>query len=341
MPNTETLARLEISKEFPMANPNLKTTYCGIEMRNPLMAGSSALTGNLPGIKKLAEAGVGGVVLKSLFEEQLQAELGMSGDYEHPEGYDFLAGQAMALAPTDYLKLIAGARKETSVAVWASLNCLEGVRWQEYAREIENAGAHGLELNIAPLSLKITDRPGAAEDKVLDVVRKVRKVTKLPLSVKLGSQYAALPWLLDQLKGEGVQGAVLFNRFYKTDMDTEHLSLKTGSKTSVPSDFLDSLRWTAILSPQKTLDICATQGIQSSADLIKALLAGAQAVQVTSLFFLKGQAAAAGLITDLAAWMEKKGFSNLGDFRGALARKNDQGTAFERIQYVKALVGVE
>ncbi len=321
---------------------NLSTEFCGITLKNPLIAGSSALTGTLAGVKKLAVAGIAGVVLKSLFEEQLKADVGMGKDeYDHPEIHDFLEGQAMALAPSTYLDLIRKSREETDIAIWASLNCLEGDRWEVYAKEIEKAGASGLELNIAPQTFNKNDAPGWAENQILSVVRKVRAVTKLPLSVKLGNYFSSLTWLVEQLRGKGVQGVVLFNRFYKTDMDVDHLTTKPGPKISVPSDFLDTLRWTAILAPQKLLDIAATQGILSIQEVLKALLAGSQVVQISSLLYSKGLGSVEDLLQDLSSWMDKKEFKNLGAFRGALSRKSDQGASFDRLQYIKALTGME
>ncbi|MBN2381041.1 dihydroorotate dehydrogenase-like protein [candidate division WOR-3 bacterium] len=325
---------------------DLKTTYMGLELRNPVIVASSGLTGNTEGVKKAEGAGAGAVVLKSIFEEQIEAEVGQitaeSWMPGHAEAFDYVRGMGYALTPIKYLDLVSQTRDAVSIPVIASLNCVSSKWWTDYAEKIERAGAHCLELNISvmPSDPKRTSKD--IEKIYYDIVESVRSRVKIPIAVKLGSYFTALGHTAGELVKRGADALVLFNRFYTLDVDIEKIELTAGYPFSSSGDMGRTLRWVALLAGRAEVDIAASTGIHDASDVVKMILAGASAIEMASALYTKGMEHIETVLGGLQKWMDKHGFSSLDEFRGKLSREHaDNPELYERLQYIKAIVGVE
>jgi dihydroorotate dehydrogenase (fumarate) len=322
----------------------LQTKYLGLPLKNPFVASSCGLTGTMSGISKCVEGGASAVVLKSLFEEQIDAEIGALVDDQmavHPEAQDYLSGLGKVHGPDTYLKLIADAKAETGVPVIASVNCVSGKWWVDFSKQIEQAGAAALELNIGVIPQVPAEDSNQLESRIVETVRDVKARIKIPVAVKIGPYFTSLPTLLDNLVQAGADGLVLFNRFYRLDIDTEKLAFITGKMTSQPEELHLALRWVALLSPKMRVPISVSTGVHSAEDAIKAILVGAQVVQIASVLYSKKTTYLQTMIDETANWLDKRGFASLDDIRGRLSAKDDQAReVLGRIQYIKALTGV-
>jgi len=324
---------------------DLRLTYMGLELSNPLIVASSSLTNTAARVRDCESHGAGAVVLKSLFEEQIKAQTDSleeaSWPYPHPEAYDYVRQMGMRLGQEEYLKLIEESKKAVSIPVIASLNCVSTRWWLDYARQIENSGADALELNIA-ITPGLRFSAEELERLYLHIVEAVREKVKLPLAVKIGPFFSALPQMVQSLRRAGAAALVLFNRFYQLDLDTEKLSLRPGYRFSSPEEIYLPLRWIAILAGQARCDLAASTGVHDSEALIKMLLAGASAVQVCSTLKLKGLGQIRKLLRGLEAWMESHGFKTVKEFKGKMSQgASGEPELYERLQYIKSLVGIE
>lgn len=324
---------------------NLTTKYLSLSLNNPLVAAASPLTGTLEGVKNLAGAGIGAIVMKSIFEEQIRDNVSEMYDaltYDvHPEALDYLrADLPMQLGPESYLDLLREVRRAVEVPVIASINCSHPDTWLSFARKVEAAGADALELNI----YDIPDHAGISaheiEERHVELVSRVASVTRLPVAVKLSPFYTALPGFACRIEQAGAKSLVLFNRFFQPDIDVSTLETSNVINLSGPGDIRLPLRWTALLRDHLSCDLALTGGVHDGAGLIKALLAGADAVQIYSALAAGGPAGRVigGMLKRLADWMREHSFAALDDFRGLLkqSKLEDHG-GFERFQYVKAL----
>jgi len=323
----------------------LNTKYLGLELKNPLIVASSPLTKNLEGVKKSAQAGAGAVVLKSLFEEQISSDMKPITEdpsyFSHPEAESYIQNMGMALQPEVYLSLVEQSSQELDIPVLASLNCVNPEWWTSYAKELEAAGAAGLELNIALPAGNAKTTSADIEKRMLKILETVRHKVKIPLAVKLGREFADLPHFTQEIRKVGIDGVVLFNRYYRPDIDLDKMMLTTGKRYSSSEEFLPVLRWVALLSHDLGMDISASTGIHTEAEVIKALLAGASSVQLCSTLFRNSLKQINKILTGMEEWMTQKGFASLEDFRGSFANKEEGTMSFERLQYLKALVGTE
>ena len=322
----------------------LHTHYLGLSLKNPFVASSSGLTGTLAGIAKCAECGASAVVLKSLFEEQIDAEIGSMVDEQiaiHPEAQDYLTGLGKVHGPDTYLKLIADAKAETGIPIIASVNCVSSQWWVDFSKQIEQAGAAALELNIGVIPQVPAEDSNQLEARIVDTVRAVKARISIPIAVKIGPYFTSLPTLLEKLVQAGADGIVLFNRFYRLDIDTEKLSFITGKMTSTPEELHLGLRWVALLAPTIKVPISLSTGVHSADDAIKAILVGAQVVQIASVLYSKKTTYLQTMIDETTAWLDQHGHASLDDIRGRLSAKNAEAKAvLSRIQYIKALTGV-
>lgn len=328
--------------------PDLKTSYMGFELRNPLIVGSSGLTDSLEGIKRCEEAGVGAVVLKSIFEEQflIQEERPVEEFNIYPEALDYLRqGGLLEYASHDLTEMIEQAKKEISIPVIASINCRTPKLWPRYARQLQDAGADGLELNIYTLPIEL-DSPGRDyEDYHLKILREVKKEVTIPVAVKLTSQITSLPHLGRELSEAGCSALVFFNWFLMPDINVEKLRTKS---MKGKGNFHESLRWVGLLSGRVGCDVAASGGVRNSGDMVKQILAGASAVQVCSLFYQKGVQETQNLLNGLEAWMDEHRFDRIEDMQGELSFKKQElnfkdlgeASAYFRSQYLKAYGGI-
>ena len=316
---------------------NLSTKYLGLTLKSPLIISSSGLTGSLDKIRKFEALGAGAVVLKSLFEEQINYEAGVNvvnGSY--PEAHDYITGYAKSNSVEEYLRLIESAKQAVSMPVFASINCMSASEWVTFAREIEKAGADGIELNLFFVASDKEKSSEKLEGLYKEVLIKVKEVTKLPLAVKIGYHFTNLTAMVNNLYVRGAKGVVLFNRFYEPDIDIDTMQFTTSGVFSTPADIRQSLRWVGIISDKVKIDIAASTGVHDGKAVIKQLLAGATAVQLCSVLYKKGEDHLKVILEEVAAWMNKKGYSAIDEFRGLLNYSNiPDPSIYERSQFMK------
>jgi dihydroorotate dehydrogenase (fumarate) len=317
---------------------NLATNYLGLTLKSPLIVSSCGLTNSVDKIRRFEELGAGAVVLKSLFEEQINFEAGILVEYGlYPEAYDYITGYSETNAVEEYLRLIEAAKKEVGIPIIASINCMSVNEWVSFAKDIENAGADALELNVFFVASDIEKSSEKYENLYNDLVVKIKDVTRIPLSVKIGYHFTNLVGMVNNLYVRGTKGVVLFNRFYEPDIDIENMTLTTSGVFSSPIDIRQSLRWVGIISDKvQKIDIAASTGIHDGKAAIKQILAGAKAVQVCSALYKQGEEQVKVIMDELAAWMLKKGFNTIEEFRGKLNYSNiPDPSVYERSQFMK------
>ncbi len=326
---------------------NIETSWMGLKLKNPLIAASSGLTNSVENIVELERNGVGAVVLKSLFEEQIanavDHTMNQDTDNYYPEAEDYIRNYTQANDVTVYLDLIRTAKQAVNIPIIASINCVSGSDdWISFAKKIEAAGADGLELNVFILPSDPNRKGIENEEVYFSIAKKVTEVVSIPVSMKVSYYFSGLAEFITRLSWTDIKGLVLFNRFYSPDIDIENLEVKSSFIFSDPSSLAISLRWIAMLSPFVKCDLAATTGVHDGAALIKQLLAGAQAVQVASVLYKKGFKEIGIMLKELEEWMERKDFNTLEDFRGRLSvSEYDNPAAYDRVQFMKHFSGIE
>lgn len=324
----------------------LSTTYMGLKLKNPIVVTSSSLVMTEDGVKKCQDAGAGAVVLKSLFEEQIQLErekLEDQASYSwHPEAYEYISKMSMEFGPEYYLRLIESCKKNLSIPIIASLNCVSSRWWSDYARKIEAAGADALELNISYLPSDAAKKVEEVEQLYLHILEDVKKSVRLPIAFKIGPYFSSLSNLVSRIDQKGINGLVLFNRFYQFDIDTEKMSLMPGYLLSTKSEMHLPLRWISLLFGRVNCDLAASTGIHDGMDVVKQILAGAKVTGVCSTLFINGIEHIGSMINQLNSWMDHHHYTRLDQFRGKLSQSGSQSPEnYERLQYIQALVGME
>jgi dihydroorotate dehydrogenase (fumarate) len=317
---------------------DLSTRFAGLDLKSPIIVSSSGLTSSIDRVKKMAAAGAGAVVMKSLFEEQINFEVGtMSSGQDYPEAGDYIRTYARENSLDQYLSFIRDAREAVDIPVIASINCVSSSEWIDFAKKIEDAGANALELNIYFLPIKKDKDPREYEKTYLQLVSDVKKKTSLPLIVKLGNGFSNITWMVNQLYIRGVAAVVLFNRFYAPDINTDDLSFGSAEVLSSPADLRNSLRWIGIVSSQvDQLDLAASTGVHSGMAVVKQILAGATAVQVCSVLYRNGFDYIRDMTIEMLKWMEKNHYKSPGDFRGKMNYGSlDDPSVYERAQFMK------
>jgi dihydroorotate dehydrogenase (fumarate) len=292
---------------------DLRTHYLGLELRTPLVASSSPLTGTLDGLKRLEDAGAGAVVLPSLFEEEL-------------------AGAAA------HLELVEQAATRLSVPVIASLNGTSRGGWVRHAARLEEAGADAVELNIYYVSSSPGQSGSEVEWRYLDIVAAVRQTAGVPLAVKLSPYFSSVTNMAGQLVEAGANGLVLFNRFYQPDLDVETLEVVPSLELSTSTELRLPLRWIAILHGRHRVSLAASTGVHTAEDAVKALLAGADVAMMTSALLRHGSDHLARVEAGLADWLDRHGHGSFDQVRGKLSQRSVRDpAAFERANYLKVL----
>jgi dihydroorotate dehydrogenase (fumarate) len=324
---------------------DLKTKYLGLDIKSPLVASASALSKKLDNIKAMEDAGLGAVVLYSLFEEEIINE-DLALDHFLTRGSESFAEaityypdlQKYNTGPDKYLQLISTAKEAVDIPVIGSLNGVSTGGWIKYAKLIEEAGADALELNLYFVSADPAVSSETLEKAHIQLVSDIRKSIKIPLSVKLSPFYSSIPHFSAALVKAGAKGLVLFNRFYQPDLDIEALEVVPKLELSDSSDMLMPLRWIAILYDRVAADFALTSGIHTAEDIVKALMAGSTVAMTASALVKHGVGYAAGMIEELAQWMNDYEYKSVDQMRGTLSQKNvAEPAAFERANYMKAL----
>ncbi|MDR3456823.1 MAG: dihydroorotate dehydrogenase-like protein [Verrucomicrobiae bacterium] len=324
---------------------DLTTNYLGLKLRSPLVVGASPLSENIDNLKRMEDAGASAIVLHSLFEEQLRQErLELhrnleQGTESYAEALSYFpeAGE-YRLGPEEYLRHIGRAKKTLAVPVIASLNGSSAGGWTEYAKQIQQAGADALELNIYHIPTD-PDQSGAdLEENYLNILRSVRTEVKIPVAVKLSPFFTNFANVAKRFDAAGANGLVLFNRFYQPDIDLEDLEVKPNILLSTPMAMRLPLRWIAILYGRLQGSLAATSGIHRAGDVLKMLMAGADVTMLCSAVIRHGFPQIALIESDLVQWLEEHDYESVKQIKGSLSQKNcAEPTAFERAQYMKAL----
>ncbi|MFT5697903.1 MAG: dihydroorotate dehydrogenase (fumarate) [Desulforhopalus sp.] len=324
---------------------DLSTTYLGLDLKNPLIVGSCGFTNSVDKIGELAENGAGAVVLKSLFEEQILADLSANLENystDYPGATDYVREYTRGNEVETYLNLIAGAKKKVDVPVIASINCVSAKEWTSFAKSVESEGADAIELNVSllPSNPKLTSEQN--ERQYIDIVSSVSEMVSIPVALKMSHYSASLANLIQKLSWtDKIAGFVLFNRYYTPDIDVEKMVVKSSELLSSPAEGSFPLRWIALLSSIVEKDLVASTGVHDSEGVVKQLLAGATAVQIVSTIYKNGMGQIGTILEGLESWMDQKSYEKLSDFRGKLSYDNVSDPAvFERTQFMKYYGGL-
>ncbi len=324
---------------------DLTTSYMGLELRNPLVASSSPLSEDVANIRQMEDAGAAAVVMFSLFEEQIRHEeeamthLTSYGADSFPEALSYFpAVEEFQIGAEQYLDLIRRAREAVDIPVIASLNGLTNEGWIDYAKRMEEAGASAIELNVfyIPANIEITGRE--VEQRYVDIVRHVKGAVEIPVALKLSPFFSAFGNMACRLDEAGADALVLFNRFYQPDFDIERLEVSLSLELSEPSEIRLPLAWIAMLRGRVRASLAATRGVHSAAEIIKYVMAGADAVMTTSALLKNGIGYAERLLHDVEEWMGARGYASIEQMKGSMSEQNvADPTAFKRGNYVRIL----
>jgi len=324
---------------------DLSTTYLGLKLRNPLVPSASVLTENFDNIKKMEDAGAGAIVLHSLFEEQLRQEAGeletalSQGTESFAEALTYFPeAKEYNLGPEEYLELIAKAKSQVKIPIIASLNGATVGGWIDYAKQIVEAGADALELNVYYIPADPNLTGVQVEKRYLDVIKAVRAAVKLPLAIKLSPFFSSLANMAKQIDAVGVNGLVLFNRFYQPDINLNTLEVENTVLLSTAQARRLPLRWIAILHGSVKADLAATSGIHNAQDVLKTLMAGARVTMFCSALMKHGINHLKVVESEMIKWMEEHEYESVNQMIGSVSQKNcADPSAFERAQYMRVL----
>ncbi len=324
---------------------DLRTTYMGLPLKNPLVVSASPLAENVDKIKRMEDAGASAVTMFSVFEEQLSQEAAVL-DYATNAGTDsfaealsyFPAQEEFSVNPDRYLQIIERAAKAVSIPVIGSLNGVTNEGWTNYARSIEQAGAKGLELNIYWIPTEDSLTSAEVEQRYVDIVRSVKAAVKIPVALKLSPFFSAFANFAKRVDEQGVDAIVLFNRFYQPDFDLESLEVVPQMNLSTPYEIRLPLLWIAVLHGRLKCSLGATRGVHGAAEIVKYLMAGADAVMTTSALLQNGIEHLRVMLQDVERWMEQHEYSSVQQMKGCMSQRNvEDPSAFERANYIKTL----
>jgi dihydroorotate dehydrogenase (fumarate) len=324
---------------------DLSTTYMGLKLNHPVVASASPLSSTVDGIKRLEDAGAAAVVMFSLFEEQIRQEnaafeyLMESGTESFAESLSYFpAVDDYHVGTESYLEILRRASESTAIPIIASLNGVTNEGWVDYARQMQQAGAQGIELNVyyIPADLSLSGRD--VEQRYVDVLKAVKAAVTIPVALKLSPFFSAMGEMAKRFDAAGANALVLFNRFYQPDFDLEKLEVRTNLELSTPNEIRLPLLWIAILYGRIDASLAATGGVHSATEIIKYLMAGADVVMTTSALLKNGPGYLSTLVDNLKAWMEKHDYDSVTQLQGSMSQKNvADPTAFERANYIKIL----
>jgi dihydroorotate dehydrogenase (fumarate) len=316
----------------------LSTKYLGLTLKSPLIVSSSRLTSTLGQLKEAEDSGAGAVVLKSLFEEQINYYVhSASSSSDYPEADDYLSNYIQANSVDNYLELIRKAKGNLRIPVIPSINCFTSRGWTGFAKNIEEAGADAIEINVFFMPVDRKKSSVESEKLYFELIESLKKSVKIPVALKIGYRFSNILYMIDQFYNRGIEGVVMFNRFYEPDVDINRMEIIPASIFSQENERRYVLRWIGMASAQDIrIDISASTGVHSGQDAIKYLLAGAHTVQVCSVLYNKGIDYLKTMNRQISEWMNAKEFKGISDFRGRLNYANYQKPGvFERTQFMK------
>ena len=325
---------------------NLQTTYLGLNLKNPLIAGASPMTNTADDVRILEDAGAAAVVMHSLFEEQIEAEAEALEHFltAHTDSY----AESLDYFPSDqgfgnikaeqHLEELAKIKRSVEIPVIASVNAASPGGWVKYVRQFEEAGADAIELNITYIPTDIATDAREVEQRYVDIVRDVCRATSLPVSVKMNAYFSAPAQMAAMLVAQGASGLVLFDNPVRVDIDLDALSPVQRANITGSYALSETLRWNAILYDHINASLCASTGIHTGEDALKAIMSGSDAVQMASALLLHGASHVTTVLERMTRWMEEKEYDSITQMRGSISlRHTDNPDAYERSSYMKAL----
>ena len=321
--------------------PDLSIKYLGLDLKSPVIAGSSSLTNSIDHLKAIEKAGAGAVVLKSVFEEEIYLEYAHEFDKLGPmdNNLEFLDYYDLEIKKENlkqYLQLITEAKAQLSIPVIASINCITSQEWGFFAKKIETAGADALELNMFMTPTDLSQTSQDNESTYFDIITRVTQKISIPVSVKISPYFSNLGGMIRDISFSGVKGIVLFNRFYSPDIDVNKETVHGANVLSNESDYLLPLRWLAMMSNRVNCDLASSTGLHDWETAVKMILAGSQAVQVASALYYKGFGFIEEINQQISAWMAEHNYETIDEFRGKLSQENSiNPSEFERVQFMK------
>jgi len=319
---------------------NLATKYLGLDLKNPIVVGSSELTNSVDKIKEIADAGAGAIVLKSLFEEQILMDIdsermnNMNDSYGHIENH--LGYYLKTHSVNNYLKLIKDAKAAVEIPVIASINCYDDNEWIDFAKHVQDAGADALEINLFAMPADESISGADMEKSYMDIIKKLLVTVDIPVAVKLSNYFSGLANFMKELSDMGVHGLVLFNKFYSPKVDIEAEAIVSAATRSTSFENANTLRWIGILSGMVECDLSASTGIHTSEDVIGNIMVGATTTQMVSSVMINGTERISLILKELEAWMDKKNYADIDAFRGKLNNSSvSDSMMLERSQFMK------
>ncbi|MEJ2122624.1 MAG: dihydroorotate dehydrogenase-like protein [Alphaproteobacteria bacterium] len=324
---------------------DLSTRYMGLDLQHPVVAAASPLSSNLDGIRRLEDGGAAAIVMFSLFEEQLRQEMASmehltaAGSESFAESLSYFPSlDDYHAGPDRYLNLLRRAVDTVDIPVIASINCVTGEGWTDYARLMCEAGASGVELNVYYLPADPEIGGPEVERQYLEALAAVKAESSVPVALKVSPYFSAIAHMAQRFADGGADGLVLFNRFYQPDFDLEELSVVPGLQLSNSTEIRLPLRWIAMLYGRVDASLAATTGVQSPQEVIKYVLAGADAVMTASALLRNGPEFCGDLVSGLADWMGSRGYQTVREMKGMLSQQRvAHPTAFARANYIKIL----
>lgn len=324
---------------------DLRTVYMGLVLKNPLVVSACPLSYELSGIKRMEDAGAGAVVLYSLFEEQIKQEAKALDYYmeygteSFPEALNYFPDPGnYNLGPDDYLELIRKAKESTGMPIIASLNGVTTGGWIDFAEKMQQAGADGIECNVYLLPTNPNVAAEAIEEVYVEILEAVKSKVSIPISMKLHPFFSSLPAFARKLTVKGVDGLVLFNRFYQPDIDLETLEVVPQVRLSNPGENLLPIRWIAILYGRVSASLAASTGIHTAEDVLKTVMAGADATMMCAALLKNGIGHMSTVLRDIEQWMEEHEYESIEQMKGSMSHRSvAEPGAFERANYMKAL----
>jgi dihydroorotate dehydrogenase (fumarate) len=324
---------------------NLTTQYLGLPLSSPFMPGASPLVDELDNVKRLEDAGASAIVMHSLFEEQVTRDEATT-EFERELYTDafaearsyFAEPPQFNIGPEQYIKHLSKIKKAVGVPVIGSLNGTTSGGWTEYAQLIEQAGADALELNVYYISTDPNESAGAVDDRAVEVLKAVRSAVRIPVAVKLSPYYSSLASLAARLQEAGANGLVVFNRFYQPDLNIEDLEVLPRVHLSTSQELLLRLRWLAILSTQRAMSLACSGGVQTADDALKAIMCGADAVQLVSSLLRFGIGHLRTIRQEAERWLEEHEYNSVEQLQGSMnLARCPNPSAFERANYMRTL----
>lgn len=318
-----------------------KTKYLGLELKSPVIVGSCGLTSDVEKMQQMEEAGAGAVVVKSVFEEQIIYDIKRNTHMVAPtdnygDSYEYIAQHVADDSLERHFSMIREAKNRLTIPVIGSINCFSYENWLTYAKKFEDAGCDALELNMAILPYETSMSSDDVERTFTQIINTLRKSITIPISIKVGPYFTDMAKQMQQLSWMSIQGVTMFNKSVQVDIDLENETLKNASYLSTHEEMNNTLRWIALLSKKMRCDLSASTGVYTSDDVVKMILAGATTVQVVSCLYKNGIDTLRELNSGLQAWMEKKGYATIKDFRGKLAvAPAEKASVAMRTQFMK------